>query len=95
MRILCLGGGGRICRESILDLVEFSDFQQITVADVCPDAAQEVSAWLGDPRVDAVTIDAHDQAATVKLMQRYDIVMDGTPISRSLARKRASRFSTC
>jgi len=34
MRALCLGGAGRICRESVLDLVRFSDFERITVADV-------------------------------------------------------------
>jgi saccharopine dehydrogenase-like NADP-dependent oxidoreductase len=64
-----------------LDLVEFSEFQQITVADANPEAAREVAAWLDDSRVEAVTIDAHDEAATVELMRQYDIVMDGTPIS--------------
>ena len=31
MKVLCLGGAGRICREATLDLVEFSDFERITV----------------------------------------------------------------
>lgn len=81
MRILCLGGGGRICRESIFDLVEYSDFEQITVADANPAAVQEVRQWLDDPRLDTVAIDACDHKSTVQLMQRYDLVMDGTPIS--------------
>ena len=34
MRILCLGAGGRISRESVKDLVDNSDFTQITIGDV-------------------------------------------------------------
>jgi hypothetical protein len=33
MKAVCLGGAGRIARESLFDLVEFSDFEKITVAD--------------------------------------------------------------
>jgi lysine 6-dehydrogenase len=29
MKVLCLGGAGKICRESTLDLVQFSDFDEI------------------------------------------------------------------
>jgi saccharopine dehydrogenase-like NADP-dependent oxidoreductase len=81
MKILCLGGGGRICRESILDLVQFSSFDRITVADVNSRAAKEVAVWLADSRVDFVDVDARDQQQTIELMRGYDIVMDGTPIS--------------
>jgi lysine 6-dehydrogenase len=81
MKILCLGGGGRICRESILDLVEFSSFDRITVADVDIQAAEEVANWLADARVDFVAVDARDRQRTIELMRGYDIVMDGTPIS--------------
>ncbi len=49
-KVLCLGGAGRICREAALDLVEFSDFEQITVGDVNEAAGREVAAWLNDPR---------------------------------------------
>lgn len=30
MKVLCLGGAGKICREATLDLVQFSDFKGIT-----------------------------------------------------------------
>jgi saccharopine dehydrogenase-like NADP-dependent oxidoreductase len=33
MKVLCLGGAGKICREAAYDLVEFSDFQTITIGD--------------------------------------------------------------
>ena len=60
MKILCLGGAGKICRESIFDLVQTSSFRQITVADANPAAGSEVVQWLRDPRVDFVTLDAND-----------------------------------
>ena len=83
MRIFCAGGGGRICREAICDLVQYSDFEQITVADYDLAAAQEVANWLADPRVDAEVVDVADTTATARRMREYDLVMDGTPISRN------------
>lgn len=32
MKILALGGAGRICREAVIDRVDFSDVNQITIA---------------------------------------------------------------
>lgn len=82
MRILCLGAAGKISRESVNDLVEFSDFDKITVADCNEKEGCEVVEWLNDPRVDFQRVDfLGDRDAAVKLMREYDIVMDGTPIS--------------
>ena len=33
MKVCCLGGAGKIAREAVLDLVQYSSFDQITVAD--------------------------------------------------------------
>ncbi|MCX5838994.1 MAG: saccharopine dehydrogenase NADP-binding domain-containing protein [Deltaproteobacteria bacterium] len=81
MKVLCLGGAGKISRESVHDLVEFSDFKTITIGDFNEQAGCEVVAGLNDPRVDFRKVDIHDHAATVRIMQGYDIVMDGTTIS--------------
>ncbi len=83
MEILCIGGAGRICREAVLDLVQFSDFERITVADCDAQAVREVAQWLHDPRVDTATVDVNDHRATVELMRGYSMVMDGLPISRN------------
>ena len=50
MKIFCLGGAGRICREAILDVVEFSEFERITVADADEEEGLQVASWLDDPR---------------------------------------------
>jgi saccharopine dehydrogenase-like NADP-dependent oxidoreductase len=81
MKIFCLGGAGRICREAILDLVQFSDATRITVADVNPAAGHEVVQWLNDPRVDFIQTDVLQHAQTVASMRGYDVVMDGTTIA--------------
>ncbi len=82
MRILCLGAAGKISRESVNDLVEFSGFDKITVADCNEKEGCEVVDWLNDGRVDFQRVDfLDDRDAAVKLMREYDIVMDGTPIS--------------
>ena len=81
MKVFCLGGAGKISRESVSDLVEYSDFERITIGDFNEKAGQEVVSWLNDPRVDFKKVDIKDKSATVRIMRDYDIVMDGTTIS--------------
>ncbi|GEB35237.1 MULTISPECIES: saccharopine dehydrogenase family protein [Brevibacillus] len=81
MKVLCLGGAGRICRESILDLVQYSSFEKITVADFNEAEGRKIVESLQDPRVDFIQINVHDHEDTVNKMRGYDIVMDGTTIT--------------
>jgi saccharopine dehydrogenase-like NADP-dependent oxidoreductase len=81
MKVLSLSGAGRICREAILDLVQFSDATRIAVADVNEGAGREVVEWLNDPRVDFVWVDARQRADAVSKMGGFDVVMDGTTIA--------------
>ncbi|MBD1382164.1 saccharopine dehydrogenase family protein [Metabacillus arenae] len=81
MKVFCLGGAGKICREAILDLVQFSSFEKITVADFNEEEGRKVVEWLDDPRVDFIKVNVFDHEDTVKKMQGYDIVMDGTTIT--------------
>jgi saccharopine dehydrogenase-like NADP-dependent oxidoreductase len=81
MKIFCLGGAGRICREAMLDLVQFSAAERITLADQNEPEGRAVVAWLNDPRVEFVRTDCIDRAGTVAQMRGYDVVMDGTTIA--------------
>ena len=81
MKVFCLGGAGRICRESVFDLVEHSDFERITVADYDCEEAFAVKKWLNDNRVDVALVDVKNVSETVSKMKGYDVVMDGTQIS--------------
>ena len=81
MKVLCLGGAGKICREAALDLVQFSEFDEITIGDYDEKAGREVVQWLNDPRVGFQRVDVRDRTAAVGIMEGYDIVMDGTTIT--------------
>ena len=81
MKALCLGGAGRICRESVLDLTQFSDFERITVADTNEPEGRAVVAECADPRVDFRRVDILEPDGALAAMRGYDVVLDGTPIS--------------
>lgn len=51
--------------ESILDLVQYSSFEKITVADFNEEEGRKVVEWLNDPRVDFVKINVLDHEDTV------------------------------
>merc|ERR1711964_535827 len=92
MGVLCLGGAGKICREAVYDLVETSDFEQITIADPNQSEAERVVEWLDDSRVDFIRVDINEAEHAVDIMRGYDLVMDGTPIS--VNRKSAACIAT-
>ena len=81
MKAFCLGGAGRIAREAVLDLVQYSAFETITIGDFHLEEAEKVARWLNDPRVSALAIDIRRPEEAAKLMEGYDVVMDGTTIS--------------
>lgn len=81
MKVFCLGAAGRISRESVLDLVEHSEFEKITIGDYNYEEACKVAQWLKDDRVDAVKIDVTKVEEAARMMEGYDVVMDGTQIT--------------
>jgi lysine 6-dehydrogenase len=81
VKVFCLGAAGRISRESVMDLVQYSDFDTITIGDYNVEEAEKVAQWLDDDRVDVVKADVNDVEATAQLMRGYDVVMDGTQIT--------------
>lgn len=81
MKVFCLGGAGNICREAVLDLVQHSRFEKITIGDFNEEEGSKLAAQLNDPRVDFVKVNVFDHEATVHQMRGYDIVMDGTTIT--------------
>lgn len=81
MKVFCLGAAGRISRESVLDLVQHSEFEKITIGDYNYEEACKVAQWLKDDRVDVVKIDVTKVEEAAKIMEGYDVVMDGTQIT--------------
>jgi saccharopine dehydrogenase-like NADP-dependent oxidoreductase len=81
MKILCLGGAGKICREAVKDLAQFSDFRRITIADVDESEGRRLVNEIAQDRVDYLFMDITDHNSAVAGMRGYDIVMDGTTIA--------------
>ncbi|TQQ85147.1 saccharopine dehydrogenase [Peptacetobacter hominis] len=81
MKVFCLGAAGKISRESVLDLVQHSSFEKITIGDYNLEEAKKVAEWLNDDRVDVVHIDVTKVDEAAEIMKGYDVVMDGTQIT--------------
>lgn len=81
MKVFCLGGAGKISQEAVIDLVQFSNFTKITVADINRGEGVDFVNRLNDKRVDFVECDLRNKEQTIEQMRGYDIVMDGTTIA--------------
>jgi lysine 6-dehydrogenase len=79
MKVLVLGGAGAVCSETTRDLVKFSDFKEIVVAEFNLDAANTLVKELNDPRLSAVFFDANDYESMLKLFPGFDVVVNGLP----------------
>lgn len=79
MRVLVLGGAGAVCKETTRDLAQFSDFEEIVVADYNLEAATKLVESIGDQRLKPVFFDAEDYDGMLKLFPGYDVVVNGLP----------------
>jgi lysine 6-dehydrogenase len=79
MRALVLGGAGAVCKETTRDLAEYSDFEEIVIADHLVEAAQNLVDDIGDPRLHALAFDADDYDGMLALFPGFDVVVNGLP----------------
>jgi lysine 6-dehydrogenase len=79
MRVLALGGAGAVAKESTRDLAEFSDFDEIVIAEYNVKAAEQLAAEIGDPRLKVMHFDASDYDNLLHTFPQFDIVMNGLP----------------
>ncbi|HHH41786.1 MAG TPA: hypothetical protein ENK56_07245 [Chloroflexi bacterium] len=79
MRALVLGGAGAVCREATRDLAQYSDFDEIVVADYNVAAAQALVDEIGDPRLRVIAFDANDYEGMLRLFPGFDVVVNGLP----------------
>ncbi len=79
MRVLVLGGAGAVCNETTRDLVQYSDFDEIVVAEYNLEAADVLVKEIDDRRLKAVFFDANDYGSMLQLFPGYDVVVNGLP----------------
>ncbi len=85
MRALVLGGAGAVCSETTRDLAEYSDYEEIVVADANFDAVNHLIDSIGDSRLKPLHFDAEDTNAMLKLFPDFDVVVNGLPWKYDLA----------
>jgi saccharopine dehydrogenase-like NADP-dependent oxidoreductase len=79
VRVLVLGGAGAVCNETTRDLVKYSDFDEIVVADYNLEAANALVEEINDKRLETVFFDADDYGSMLKLFPGFDVVVNGLP----------------
>lgn len=89
MRILVLGGAGAVAKEATRDLAQFSDFEEIVIAEQNVEAAEKLIAEIGDPRLKVMPFAADDEEAMRHIFPRFDVVMNGLPFKYDLPVTRA------
>jgi lysine 6-dehydrogenase len=89
MKILSLGGAGAVCQHATRDLAEFSDFEEIVIADYSVAAAEKLAGEIGDRRLKVLKVDAEDYDELVRTFADFDVVMNGLPWKYDMAVTRA------
>ena len=79
MRALVLGGAGAVCKETTRDLAEFSQYDEIVVADFNLEAAKSLVEDIGDRRLTPLFFDAEEYGSMLKLFPAFDVVINGLP----------------
>ncbi len=89
MRALVLGGAGAVCKETTRDLAQYSDFDEITVADYNLEAVKQLLASIDSPRLKALRFDADEYQGMLELFPQYDVVVNGLPFKYDYAVNKA------
>jgi saccharopine dehydrogenase-like NADP-dependent oxidoreductase len=79
MRVLVLGGAGAVCNETTRDLAQYSDFDEIVVADSNLESANALIEEINTPKLETVFFDADDYDSMLKLFPGFDVVVNGLP----------------
>jgi lysine 6-dehydrogenase len=79
MRALVLGGAGAVCKETTRDLAQYSDFEEIVVAEYNVEAAQALVDDVDDPRLRVLAFDADDYEGMLASFPSFDVVVNGLP----------------
>jgi saccharopine dehydrogenase-like NADP-dependent oxidoreductase len=77
-RVFVLGGAGLMGSEVTRDLLNESDIEKVTIAEIELERAQRLAALLEDPRIAVVRADVRDTAACAELAADHDLLLNCT-----------------
>ncbi|MFT9846362.1 saccharopine dehydrogenase family protein [Aneurinibacillus sp. REN35] len=78
MKIVVLGGAGKVALGAIQDFVENDSVESVLLADINVDALEKRKASLGAEKVSCQQVDLHDHHALVRLLDDYDACLNGS-----------------
>ena len=76
MQIIVLGGAGAMGRIAVRTLTEYSDVDQITIADYNEERAHDVAAALVSSKLEVRQIDVNDEERLRRLLRGADVVLN-------------------
>lgn len=74
MKVLVVGGSGRVGRGAIWDLVNSKDVSKVVLADVRLDEAQRYAERVGSNKLTAEHVDLRDSQRLVEMIRKFDVV---------------------
>jgi saccharopine dehydrogenase-like NADP-dependent oxidoreductase len=78
-----------VCQETTRDLAQYSQFDEIVVADYNLPAVERLLESIGDARLKPMVFDARNSAAMPDLFSQFSIVVNGLPFNYDLDVNRA------
>ncbi len=78
MKIIVLGGGGKMGSIAVQDLALHKDVDEVIIADLNLDAANTVAAYLNNPKIRVEQVNLRDHAALAALLSEADACVNAT-----------------
>ncbi len=78
MRVVVLGGAGEVGAEVARDMAAASEIDSLLIADVDGPRAERLASELGQPHVEARSVDVHDRESALKLLEGAQVLMNCT-----------------
>jgi saccharopine dehydrogenase-like NADP-dependent oxidoreductase len=78
MKIIVLGGAGKMGSISVQELARHPDVSEVVIADLNPDATRTVADYLHSPKVSVKQVDLQDRQALVSALAEVDACVNAT-----------------
>lgn len=79
MKVIVIGGAGIQALGTIYDLLENSEVNEVMVADILYEKAEERVELIGDPRLTAKQINVLNEDETAEIISDFDVVINSGP----------------
>jgi saccharopine dehydrogenase-like NADP-dependent oxidoreductase len=78
MKIVVLGGAGMMGCIAVQDLARSEAVDQVVIADLSPERAQQVTDYIASPKISWVQADVRDHEALVEILRSADACLNAT-----------------